>query len=161
MTKPRITLERTYDAPLDDIWELWTTKDGVESWWGPEGFAIKVQAMDVRPGGEMAYLMIAVAPDMVAFMKKANMPIEVPSRFTYTEVAPKTRLAFRHTVDFVPGVATYDVETSVDFHPAAGGIRLVLTLDAMHDAEWTDRMAKGWEMQLGKLARSLAPENQA
>jgi hypothetical protein len=32
-------LERTYRVPIEDLWELWTTKAGFESWWGPEGFA--------------------------------------------------------------------------------------------------------------------------
>ena len=31
--KHRITLERTYEASLKDIWDLWTTKKGFESWW--------------------------------------------------------------------------------------------------------------------------------
>jgi uncharacterized protein YndB with AHSA1/START domain len=29
---PRITVERTYNAPLEGIWDLWTTKKGLESW---------------------------------------------------------------------------------------------------------------------------------
>ena len=26
-----------FKATLEEVWELWTTKDGIESWWGPEG----------------------------------------------------------------------------------------------------------------------------
>ena len=37
----RTTLERNFNASIDDVWELWTTKDGIESWWGPDGFAVK------------------------------------------------------------------------------------------------------------------------
>lgn len=32
----RITIERTYQAPIEDLWDLWTTKEGIESWWGPK-----------------------------------------------------------------------------------------------------------------------------
>ena len=47
-SKRRITMERTYDAAsLDDVWDLWTTKDGIESWWGPEGFTVKVRTLDL------------------------------------------------------------------------------------------------------------------
>jgi hypothetical protein len=35
----RITLERVYQADVQDVWDLWTTKDGIESWWGPGGRA--------------------------------------------------------------------------------------------------------------------------
>jgi uncharacterized protein YndB with AHSA1/START domain len=34
-SKPRITIERTYLARIEDVWALWTTKEGLESWWGP------------------------------------------------------------------------------------------------------------------------------
>jgi uncharacterized protein YndB with AHSA1/START domain len=36
MSKLQITLERTFRAPIADVWALWTTKDGNESWWGSE-----------------------------------------------------------------------------------------------------------------------------
>jgi len=38
----RVRLERTYQAPIEDVWELWTTKEGIESWWGPGGFRVTV-----------------------------------------------------------------------------------------------------------------------
>ena len=45
-------LERTYRASLRDVWELWTTKTGFESWWGPGGFAVTVKELSLRPGGD-------------------------------------------------------------------------------------------------------------
>jgi len=154
-TRKTMTMERTFEASLDDVWALWTTKDGIESWWGPEGFAAEVHEIDVRVGGTMAYDMVAVAPEMVAFMKKAGMPVSQPCRFTYTDVVAKKRLAWRQDVDFVPGVTPYDVATSVELFEESGRVRMVMTLEAMHDAEWTKRAAAGWEQQLGKLARVI------
>jgi hypothetical protein len=34
---------------------------------------------------------------------------------------------------------------------------MVLTLDPMHDETWTQRAVMGWESELGKLAKVLAP----
>ena len=34
--RPKINLERTLHAPVEDVWEAWTTKKGLEAWWGPE-----------------------------------------------------------------------------------------------------------------------------
>jgi hypothetical protein len=31
----------------------------------------------------------------------------------------------------------------------------VLTVEAMHDEEWTNRAVSGWQMELGKLAQAL------
>ena len=68
MTKKRITLERTFDAPLADVWELWTTKEGIESWWGPSGFMVKVRKIDLRPGGDLDYAMIALLAGGAAWL---------------------------------------------------------------------------------------------
>ena len=110
----RITMERTFDAPIEDVWELWTTKEGIESWWGPEGFTVTVHAIDLRPGGEMRYEMRATAPDVVEGMKRMGMPLATEARLTYREIAPHRRLAYLHAADFVPGVAAYDIATEVE-----------------------------------------------
>lgn len=153
--KRRITLDRTYSAPIEQVWDLWTTREGIESWWGPDGFAVKVRKLDLRPGGELHYAMTAVAPPQVEFMKKAGMPLTTEARLTYTEIAPPQRLAYTHLADFIPGVAPYGVATVVELHQTAEGVRLVLTFDAMHDEEWTQRAAMGWESELGKLANVI------
>src|SRR5947209_1652834 len=35
-------LERTYAASPETIWDLWTTPEGIEQWWAPDGFETKV-----------------------------------------------------------------------------------------------------------------------
>ncbi|MFP2900762.1 SRPBCC family protein [Corallococcus sp. 4LFB] len=145
------TFERTYPATLAEVWALWTTKDGFESWWGPEGFSVKVHELDARPGGLLRYDMIATAPEQVAFMKQAGMPTSTPSSLTFTEVTPQRRIAYRHAVDFIPGVAPYTVSTGVDLHVQGDSVRMTVTADALHSGEWTQRASAGWESQLRKL----------
>jgi uncharacterized protein YndB with AHSA1/START domain len=154
--KKRITIERTYQAPLEDVWELWTTAEGIESWWGPDGFETKVYKLELWPKGELHYAMTATAPDQIDFMKKNGMPLTNHTRGRYDEVTPMTRLAFTQIADFVPGVAAYDVETLVELSPGADGVRLVLTFDAMHDERWTQMAKMGWESELGRLDQALA-----
>ena len=139
------------------VWKLWTTKEGIESWWGPDGFAVKVRKLDVRPGGELLYDMTAIAPDQIEFLKKAGMQLTTPSRVTYTDVVPMKRLAFTQIADFIPGVKPYEVAHSVDFETGAQGVRMVLTLDAMHDEYWTKMATMGWESELDRLAKLLKP----
>ena len=152
----RITLERVYRADVQDVWDLWTTKDGIESWWGPGGFAVTVRKMDLRPGGELLYAMTAIDPPQIAFMKKAGMPLTQELRITYTEVVPLRRLAYVHLTDFIPGVEPYDVATVVDFQREAEDVRLILSFDAMHSDEWTERAVMGWTSELGKLDAVIA-----
>jgi uncharacterized protein YndB with AHSA1/START domain len=151
----RVSIERRFDAAIEDVWKLWTTKVGIESWWGPDGFEVKVRKLDLRPGGEFLYAMTATAPEQVDFLKKAGMLLTTETRATYTEVVPLKRLAFTQLADFVPGVTPYEVATAVEFDMSPGGVRMVVTLDAMHDDAWTKMAVMGWESQLDKLARLL------
>ena len=155
-TKRRIRLERTYTASLQDVWDMWTTKEGIESWWGPDGFSVKVRKLDLRPGGECQYGMTATAGPQIEFMKKHGMPLTTEARLTYTEVSPPERLAYMHLADFIPGVEPYTVAHLIELTPLGDSVRMVLTFDAMHDDEWTNRAKTGWEMEIGKLAKALA-----
>jgi uncharacterized protein YndB with AHSA1/START domain len=153
----RISIERTFDAAVDRVWQLWTTKEGIESWWGPPGFEVKVRRLDVRRGGELLYAMSAIAPDQIEFIKKAGMPLTTESLVTYTEVLPLKRLAFTQVADFIPNVKPYEVATTVEFATQPQGVRMVLTLDAMHDEYWTKMAVMGWESEVDKLAQLLKP----
>jgi uncharacterized protein YndB with AHSA1/START domain len=153
--KPAITIERTYRAAIDDVWDLWTTKAGIESWWGPTGFTTEVQHLDLRAGGEFRYAMTATGAEQATFMKSVGMPLTTIAKSTYTEVSPKQRLAYVALMDFVPGVEPYNVATLVEFQAMGQNVRMVLTFDAMHDDEWTQRAVMGHEGQLKKLEELL------
>jgi uncharacterized protein YndB with AHSA1/START domain len=154
--KKKITLERNYDATIEDVWELWTTKEGIEAWWGPDGFAVTVQALDLRPGGELRYTMTATGADQIAFMKRAGMPLATRTHIRYDAIAAPRRLAYTNFVDFVPGVAAYEAAMVVELSATGDQVRMILTLDAMHDEQWTRNMVMGWESETAKLAKILA-----
>ena len=152
----RIVIERIYDATLEDIWELWTTPEGIAAWWGPDGFTVTVRTLELRAGGALHYVMTATAQPQIDFMKRAGMPLSTEAHIAFREVVPMTRLAYDHAVDFVPGRAPYSVSNLVELSPHARGVRMVLTLDPMHDTTWTGRSVAGWESQLDRLAHTLA-----
>jgi uncharacterized protein YndB with AHSA1/START domain len=154
----QFTIKRTYAASIDEAWALWTTKSGIESWWGPEGFAVTVTSIDLRPGGELVYLMTAVAPEQVTFMKRAGMPLTSECKVTYTEVSAPRRLAYKTLADFVPDVAPYEVATVVELRATADGVKLTITFDTMHDDVWTERARAGHESQIRKLDALLAAQ---
>jgi uncharacterized protein YndB with AHSA1/START domain len=158
-SSPKLSLERTFPASIEDVWALWTTKAGIESWWGPEGFTVEVRSLDLRVGGNLQYVMTATAPDQVAFMKRAGMPLATEATITFTEVVPLRRLAYLTLADFVPGVAAYDIAAQVELFPVAAGVRMVLAFDRMHDETWTERAVAGWESQLRKLGARIASQD--
>jgi uncharacterized protein YndB with AHSA1/START domain len=154
--RKKLTFERTFNAAIDDVWELWTTKAGIESWWGPEGFQVMVRKLDLRPGGELVYAMRATGPDQIEYMKKAGMPLTTEHRIVYNDVAAPRRLAYKVVVDFIPGVQPYDVDVLVEMNAGGGGTRMVLTFDAMHDDHWTKMALLGHEGELGRLEQVIA-----
>jgi uncharacterized protein YndB with AHSA1/START domain len=152
-TAPRraVTIERTYKADITDVWALWTTKDGFESWWGPEGFRVDVHKLDARVGGELHYDMIADAPEQVEAMKRMGQPVSHKTQGTFTELRPRERLVLTHVIDFLPGVTPYESTIIAEFFPAGDRVRMVVTLHAMHDETFTRMQVEGFTSQLTKL----------
>ncbi|MEU6432573.1 SRPBCC domain-containing protein [Microbispora sp. NPDC046973] len=130
-------LERTYDAPAELVWELLTTAAGLEEWWVPDGFEIRVGELELRPGGRLRYTLTATAPDQVAFMRNTGNPVSAEFRKRFTEVASPTRLAYLSLIDFVPGHEPYEHLTTIDVESAGDRTNLVMTLDPLHDETWT------------------------
>ena len=153
--RSKITLKRSYRATLEEVWDLWTTRDGIESWWGPDGFAVTVRHLDLRVGGELRYTMTASDPERIAFMEQAGMPTANDLTITYTEVDPLRRLGYFTMADFVPGLDPYEIATTVVLEREADRVHLELTFDAMHDDEWTQRAVMGHESELDRLGKIL------
>ena len=47
-----VRIERSFDAPVEVIWRMWTVPEHFAAWYGPEGATLPVANMDVRVGGE-------------------------------------------------------------------------------------------------------------
>ena len=94
-----VVIERVYRATIDELWALWTTKDGFESWWGPEEFRVEVLTFearqveeselcgrdldDPRPGG-LGLHIIREVMDEVCYQKRSPKGM----RLTMTKRAP-------------------------------------------------------------------------
>src|ERR1700709_1165129 len=43
-----LVVERTFDAPVEQIWLMWTEPEHFKRWYGPTGATIPVAEMDAR-----------------------------------------------------------------------------------------------------------------
>ena len=152
----KIVVERTYRASLKDIWDLWTTREGFESWWGPQGFRAEVHELDARVGGVLSYDMIADTPEMIAAMKQMGQPTSHPTHSRFADLRPQERLVLTNIIDFLPGVATYESNIVVELVPIGDSVRMVVTLDRMHSDEVTRMQEEGFASQLTKLDERFA-----
>jgi uncharacterized protein YndB with AHSA1/START domain len=152
----QFVIDRTLNASVDKVWKMWTTKDGLEKWWGPVGFSSTVRHLDVRAGGRFEIVMTAMLPEIIAHLKASGMGESSSAKGDYTVVEPNRRLVYSNAVDFVPGVPPYASTTMVEMSATpSGGTRLIITNDDMHDEQWTAMATMGWTQQIGKLEKLL------
>jgi uncharacterized protein YndB with AHSA1/START domain len=152
----KIVIERTYRASIQDVWDLWTTKEGFESWWGPQGFRADVHELDARVGGALRYDMVADTPEMIAAMKQMGQPPSHATHASFTVVVPRERLVIRNVIDFLPDVAAYESDIAVELFASGSSVRMVVTLDGMHSDEFTKMQQEGFTSQLTKLDQRFA-----
>jgi uncharacterized protein YndB with AHSA1/START domain len=78
-----LIVTRIFNAPRKLVFKAWTDPEHLPHWWGPEGFTITVQEIDIKPGGVWRYIMHG--PDGADYDNKIDY-IEVvsPERIVYT-----------------------------------------------------------------------------
>jgi uncharacterized protein YndB with AHSA1/START domain len=153
-------VERTYRAPVEALWALWTTKAGFESWWGPEGFRVEVHRLEARAGGVLAYDMIADAPDMIAAMTRMGRPLSQSTHGRFDAFKPLERLKLIHVIDFIAGAEPYESAIEVDFNALGDHARMVVTIHPHRDPYWTGMSVDGFRGQLKKLDRRFGRSEQ-
>lgn len=137
-----IRILRTYDAPLQAVWDAWTDPAQAAQWWGPRGFTLTTHSKDVRSGGNWNYTMHG--PDGTDY----------PNTTQYLEVVPLAKLVYDHggnadqppmfrvTVlfDEVDGKTRMDMRMGLPSAEAAEQTRQFIK-QAGGDATW-DRLAE-------------------
>jgi len=84
--RPTVRFERVLDAPQARVYEVWTRPEHIVKWWRPRHFhRIDLEAMDVRPGGELRFRMFH--PEGAQYVSSS----------IYREVEPTSRLVYFET----------------------------------------------------------------
>jgi len=79
-----LKIERTLNAPVELVWEVFTKPEHIANWWGPNGFTNTIYTMDVRTGGEWDFVMHG--PD----------GRDYKNRSIYEEIIPLKKIVFNH-----------------------------------------------------------------
>lgn len=151
-----IRFERVYDAAIEDVWALWTTKEGFAEWFAPEGMHVEVPTLELRVGGRLVHVMTAMGAEQVAYLANLGRPptAEVSARFV--EIEHHRRLRIRFDIDFVPGVESYPYDMLVELHAEAGRVRMILTADRHPDPEMTRGATIALISQLQRFELAIA-----
>jgi uncharacterized protein YndB with AHSA1/START domain len=83
--------ERTYAAPVADVWRAWTQPELLRQWWGPEKTTIPECEVDLRVGGRIRIVM--EAGEGMGKYAGTRWPLEG----TFTRIEEPHRLAYEAT----------------------------------------------------------------
>ena len=83
-----VEFERTYDAPIEIVWEAWTNPEQLKQWWGPDNVSIPECQVDVRVGGRI-YIVMKAEEAMGPF-RGTRWPMEGK----YTVVEENSKLSY-------------------------------------------------------------------
>jgi uncharacterized protein YndB with AHSA1/START domain len=68
LAKRILTIKKTFDAPIDLVWEAWVQPDHIVKWWAPKGMDVKIVKHQFKVGGEWKYTMLM--PDGSEFISE-------------------------------------------------------------------------------------------
>ncbi len=80
----QFVINRSFDAPLDVMFEMWTNPEHFSRWLPPTGFEMQFIRSDIRPGGSTFYVMTNNA-DITMYGRAEYLKIEKPDRIVYTQ----------------------------------------------------------------------------
>ena len=151
-SRDAVVIERSFDAPVDFIWQMWTNPEHFAAWYGPDGATIPVAKMDVRVGGSR---LVGMA------METPAGPMQMWFAGEYREVVENERLVYTESMSDENGnvLSPEDLgmpeghpaktEVRVELEDVGGRTKMVMT----HAGIPSDSPgATGWAMALDKLA---------
>ena len=134
-----LSLRRTFNAPIQLVWEAWTQPSHIAQWWGPKGMKVKILEHDFKVGGAWKYVM--EMPDGKEFITEG----------VYTVI--ETLKKIFSSADFKP--MTEGVEIQALFEEA--GEKTHFTFNVVHPTEEYCQQQKdmGFEKGWGSVFNNL------
>jgi uncharacterized protein YndB with AHSA1/START domain/DNA-binding transcriptional ArsR family regulator len=154
-----VVIERSFDAPVELIWQMWTDPKHFMAWYGPAGASIPVANMDVRVGGARQVCMEVRTP---------NGPMRMWFVGEFREVIANQRLVYTESMSDgagnvlspsdlgMPEGHPVTTEVSVELTDVGGRTKMVMT----HAGIPADSPgAAGWSMAFDKLDDYVVEES--
>lgn len=163
-------ISRTFEAPRELLFKVWTDPEHTKHWFGPRGFTTPVCRQELRPGGTMHYCM------------RSAEGHEMWGKFVYHEVTPPTRLVYVNSFSDAQGGITrhpmsptwpLEMLSTITFDDDAGKTKVTVRWGLLPSATEQERktfneshggMKGGWtgtfdqlDTYLAELAKTATP----
>jgi uncharacterized protein YndB with AHSA1/START domain len=160
--KEKFVINRSFDAPLEVIFDMWTKPEHFSKWLAPKGFEMKFLKADLREGGTTSYAMSGGGltmygsahyikirkPDAIVYTQQFNDEKGNVSRHPMAPTWPETMLT---TVDLAAeGPDRTRVTVTWEPHGAVTPAEMDTFVKAKAG------MSQGWTGSFDKLEETLA-----
>jgi uncharacterized protein YndB with AHSA1/START domain len=157
-----LTIERTFEAPRELVFEAFTDPQHLIKWWGPEGCTIIACETDVKPGGAWS---IAMRTPRILAQFAQRYPVKVASdsewiiekqRGMYLEVTKPERLSFTYAFEDDAGQPRHQMVVTLTFADEDGRTRLTLHQATFESGAARNDHERGWAEAFDHLVEYLA-----
>ncbi len=151
----QIEVTKTFNAPVEMVWQVWVDSELVKRWWGPKDFISPVAKIDFREGGKSLVSMKA---------PKEMGGQEWYSVWEYVKITPMETIEFIQSLSDkdgnkiepakvgMPPDFPRDIKTVVTFRELAGG-KTEMSVTEYADFGTISNFAQiGLEQSLDKMA---------
>lgn len=141
-----VEVSQMLDASRDRVYAALTDPDLLAAWYGPEGFAVPRETvdLDVRVGGHQRFEMVS----------DADPALRIPLDARLTEVVEGRILMSTETWDGIPGVGSWTILRRIELHDEDGKTRLHLR-EGPHPEGHVELGRRAWQHMLATLAEVL------
>lgn len=151
-----VTIERTYNATLETLWQVWTDPETMKKWWGPKNVTIPECEIDLRVGGKIYIVM--EADESMGDYKGTLWPM----LGEFTQVEPQSKLFYKAQAwtEGKKEESTIDQVTEVTFTPEGEDktkvhIRAAIYKSGPDAGTAIQGMEYGFNQQMDKLEEFL------
>ena len=138
-----LTISRTFNAPRELVWKVWTDANHLKNWWGPKGFTNPLCEWPAQAGSKL--LIHMKAPDGVIY----------PMDGEFREIIKPEKLVFMSAALDKNGGRLFEILNTIVFVEEAGKTKIVLHFVVSNvtaeGAPYLAGMEMGWNMSLDKL----------
>jgi uncharacterized protein YndB with AHSA1/START domain len=132
---------RVLNAPRELVFDAWVIPEHLAQWYGPNGFTITTNTIDVKPGGRWDFIMHGPDGD------------DYPNKIKFLEVRKPEKLVYTHTGDGVTDDVKFRV--TVSFENVEGKTKLTMhsVFDTAEELEKVVKNYGAYEAAIQHLAR--------
>jgi uncharacterized protein YndB with AHSA1/START domain len=139
-----LVIKRTFDAPRNLVWKVWSDAEQAKQWWGPKGYTAPVVELDTRPGGKWRAVM------------RSPEGKELRQHGIYREIVPPEKVSFTSIWDEEP---QHEMLVTITFADRGDKTEMTFRQGEFRSVEERDGHQEGWGQSFDRFGAYLKTIN--